>query len=74
MLEVGRGVKDGSRGDECKVFWTVWGGAKRDAGEGGEDVCGFHFCVGMDPVNAGAAVNDHIDRVFEVFPGGGGEA
>ena len=56
------------------MFWAGWGGAERDAGEGGEDVCGFHFGVGVDPVDAGAAVDYHIDRVFEVFPGGGREA
>ena len=74
MVEVGRGVENGGRGDESKVFWAVWGGAERDAGEGGEDICGFHFGVGVDPVDAGATVNYYINRVFEVFPGRGGEA
>ena len=71
---MGRGVKDGGRRDEGKVLWTVWGGAERDAGEGGEHVSGFHFSVGVDPVDAGAAVNYYIDGVFELLPGGGGEA
>ena len=83
MVEVGRRVKDGGRGDEGEAFSagvSVFhgrgfggggGAAEGDAGEGGEDVCGLHFGVSMDPVDTGAAVNYYIDRVLEVFPGGG---